>query len=132
MSKPIEGGCQCGHVRYRIDGPFVHASYCHCRICQRTTASPAGVYAAVAPSHFRYTANLPKVFHSSQKAQREFCGECGYHILFRRKDKESLAVTVASLDNPAQIEPTLHIWTESRIPWFETRDAHERRKQARA
>jgi hypothetical protein len=132
MSEAIEGGCHCGHVRYRIEGPFIHASYCHCRMCQRTTASPVGVYAAIAPAHFRYTANNPRVFHSSARAQREFCGECGCHIVFRRKDKDGLAVTVASLDDPSRIEPTLHIWTESRIPWFDTTDTHERRRQSRA
>jgi hypothetical protein len=30
-------------------------------------------------------------------------------------------VGIATLDDPA-VEPSLHIWTESRIAWFETAD----------
>jgi hypothetical protein len=31
-------------------------------------------------------------------------------------------VGIARLDDPAAVEPSLHIWTESRIAWFETAD----------
>ncbi|MGQ4661454.1 GFA family protein [Lysobacter sp. F6437] len=34
MDYPIEGGCTCGQVCYRMLGaPLVHC--CHCRWCQR-------------------------------------------------------------------------------------------------
>src|SRR6516162_1956370 len=39
MSAPIEGGCACGAIRYRLtsDPLFVHC--CHCLNCQRQTGS---------------------------------------------------------------------------------------------
>ena len=61
MSVPIEGGCHCGALRYRVDEPLQHSSYCHCRICQRTMGSPAGVFAGpIKPENFRYTTGEPK------------------------------------------------------------------------
>jgi len=38
-------------------------------------------------------------------------------------------VNIVTFDDPSIIEPTMHIWTESRIPWFDTKDGHERRRQ---
>ena len=37
----LEGGCFCGAIRYKVEGPPLDAGYCHCRMCQRTTAAPA-------------------------------------------------------------------------------------------
>jgi hypothetical protein len=31
-------------------------------------------------------------------------------------------VSIASLDTPEAVPPTLHIWTASKIPWFDTGD----------
>jgi hypothetical protein len=31
-------------------------------------------------------------------------------------------VTLASLDEPAVVRPSHHIWTSSRIAWFDTAD----------
>lgn len=132
MMLSIEGGCHCGGLRYRVDEPLQHSSYCHCRMCQRTMGSAAGIYAGpIRPENFRYTAGTPAVFASSDKAQREFCGICGCQLVFRRRDGTKLSINVVTLDDPTIAEPTLHIWTDSRIPWFETTDAHPRWKQNR-
>jgi hypothetical protein len=126
----MEGGCHCRTIRYSIEGAFRHASYCHCRMCQLTMGSPAGAYANLMPDQFRYTAGTPTIYRSSEKAQREFCGTCGAQMVFRRTDKNSMAVNIVTLDDPSVIEPTLHIWTQSRIPWFDTTDKHERREKS--
>ena len=38
------GGCQCGAVRFRVDGELGRPSVCHCRMCQKAFAAP---YAAL-------------------------------------------------------------------------------------
>ncbi len=40
----LEGGCHCGAIRYRIEGPPPESGYCHCRDCQQTSGSPAQVW----------------------------------------------------------------------------------------
>ena len=35
------GGCLCGAVRYRIDGPVRDVIVCHCSICRRYHGGPA-------------------------------------------------------------------------------------------
>lgn len=36
---PMEGGCCCGHVRYRIERAPMTVHCCHCTACQRETGS---------------------------------------------------------------------------------------------
>ena len=33
------GGCQCGAVRFRVEGALGDASVCHCRMCQKANGS---------------------------------------------------------------------------------------------
>lgn len=42
-TSPVLGGCLCGAVRYRYDGPVGPATYCHCSDCRRATGSAFNV-----------------------------------------------------------------------------------------
>ena len=33
------GGCQCGAVRFRVEGALGDASVCHCRMCQKASGN---------------------------------------------------------------------------------------------
>ena len=35
----IEGGCNCGAVRYRAEAPLTNAHICHCRMCQKAAGN---------------------------------------------------------------------------------------------
>ncbi len=72
---------------------------------------------------FAYTMGSPASYRSSPGAVREFCPKCGTQIAFRGDGAGTVDFNVASLDQPAVLSPEYHIWTESRIPWFETADA---------
>lgn len=36
--------------------------------------------------------------------------------------EDRVQVALGSLDNPERIAPQDHVWTDSRIPWFEIED----------
>jgi hypothetical protein len=123
MRLPLEGGCLCGAVRYRISAAPSHADYCHCRMCQRSTGAPVAAWLTIASGAFAWTKGEPAVYHSSLKAERLFCPTCGTQLVFREPaEPDYLDVTVASLDDPATMPPGHHIWTTSRISWFDTSD----------
>jgi len=42
-----EGGCACGHVRYRVTSPPLIVHCCHCSWCQRQDGSAFAVNALV-------------------------------------------------------------------------------------
>jgi hypothetical protein len=123
MKLPLEGGCLCGAVRYRIAAKPDHAGYCHCRMCQRATGAPVVAWLTVTRDAFAWTTGEPAVYRSSASAERLFCGACGTQLVFRDiAEPDELDVTLASLDDPAAVPPSHHIWTSSRIPWFDTAD----------
>ncbi len=118
----FRGGCLCGALRY-VTGKLIDAGYCHCRICQRSSGAPVLAWASFPVDGFAYQKGLPSLYRSSPNAQREFCGACGTQIAFRdQKTATTVDVNIASLDDPASLKPEYHIWTVSRIPWFDTTD----------
>jgi hypothetical protein len=122
-----EGGCLCGAVRYRVDGAPLDAGYCHCRMCQRSTGAPVVAWATWPEKGFKWTAGSPRLFVSSSAGRRWHCPACGTHILFVHAQAPDLRdITLASLDDPTAFRPEYHIWTASRIAWFETADASPR------
>jgi hypothetical protein len=126
MTKSIEaeGGCLCGAVRYRVSGVVTESGYCHCRTCQRQSGAPAVAWFALAPSGFEYLKGAPGVYRASDHAGREFCRDCGTYLVFREDDATlTISVNTATLDDPALSPPNFHIYCESRIGWFDTKDS---------
>jgi hypothetical protein len=123
MKLALEGGCLCGAVRYRIGAEPRTVDYCHCRMCQRSAGAPVLAWLTVASGAFAWTGGEPAVYRSSAHAERLFCPRCGTQLVFRDiAEPDHLDVTAASLDEPEAVRPTHHIWTASRIAWFDIAD----------
>jgi hypothetical protein len=119
---PFHGGCACGRVRFRLAEPPVDTGYCHCRLCQRTTGAPVLAYAVVPRDSCRWTAAEPETYASSEYGRRRFCANCGTQVAYEDVREAWLSINSAALDDPAPVAPRAHIWTSSRIPWFDVRD----------
>lgn len=120
---PSECGCLCRAIRYRVEGTVEDSAYCHCRTCQRQSGAPVVAWFAVRSQQFKYLAGNPKQFRASERATREFCGNCGTYLLFREDDPNAtLGINTATLDDPTLVPPQFHIWTQSQINWFATAD----------
>lgn len=126
-----EGGCLCGALRYRVDGPLVDAGYCHCRLCQRASGAPVVAWFTIESGSFAWTAGESRAYRSSAVYQRESCPHCGAQLVFRRSvEPRYVDVTIASLDEPSALAPEYHIWRMSRLPWFDTADTLPRHEDA--
>jgi len=123
MAPILEGGCLCGAVRYRLTAALVATLYCHCRMYQRAHGAPAIAWLAVPFAAFKLTEGTPTAYRSSDHAFRHFCGRCGTPLLCHEADNPKyMDVSIASLDTPEAVPPSSHIWTDSRVPWFDTAD----------
>jgi hypothetical protein len=119
----LTGGCLCGDIRYRIDAAPVEAIYCHCQMCRRAHAAPVVAWLTVPRPNFSITSGRPVAYPSSPKASRGFCGRCGTPLTWEAVANPTLVdVAIATLDEPAAVVPSLHVWTGSRIAWFDTAD----------
>jgi hypothetical protein len=118
---PLDGGCLCGGVRNRISAAPRSADYCHCRMCRRAAGAPLVARLTAANSAFAWTRGEPAVHRSSPAAERLFCRACGSQLALR-DEPDYLDVAIASLEDPAAVRPRYHIWTSSRIAWFDIAD----------
>lgn len=113
-----EGGCFCGAVRYRAEGPPSDETHCHCSICRRLSAAAFVTWATFPRDGFAWSGTDPRTFRSSERATRTFCPSCGTPLTFQLDSApEQIDVTVASLDRPERIAPRDHTHTASRLPW---------------
>ena len=118
MSDAIAGGCQCGMVRYRVEGALSNAHICHCRMCQKAAGNYFLPLANVDKGAFRVTRGEIAWFHSSDPVRRGFCRDCGTPLVFEEILARHLNVTLGSLDAPAAVAPRLQVGIEGRLPWF--------------
>ncbi len=118
-----DGGCLCGKVRFRVTAPPLDTGYCHCRMCQRNSGAPVVAWVTFPVAGFAWTRGEPGTYASSACAQRSFCTTCGSYLVFKSSElPNEVSVNTASLDDPEAFPPQKHIFSESRIKWFDTAD----------
>ena len=121
----LEGGCYCGNVRYVAEGEPMMKAQCHCRECQYITGGSPNVFVAMPISEFSYTKGSPKQFTRTdieRPVTREFCPECGTHIVTRPQGFPAVIVKVGTLDDPSVFQPEMAIYTIDRQPFHEIAD----------
>ena len=117
------GGCACGALRFECTSAPLESGYCHCWTCQKTSAAPVLAFVSFAIADFNYVSGEPSIFRSSEHGRREYCRECGTQIAYRdAHGAQSIEVNSCSLDEPAGVIPSYHIWYRSRVPWFSIDD----------
>ena len=100
----FDGRCYCGALRYHAVGDALFKGQCHCRECQYISGGQPNMVIAMPEAGFTYTKGSPKQFSRSDlesPATREFCAECGTHILAKAPRLPGvLFIKVGTLDDP--------------------------------
>jgi len=120
---PLEGGCDCRGVRYRmLTRPlFVHC--CHCRWCQRETGSAFVLNAMIEADRVVVLDGEPDVVltpSNSGKGQKiARCPVCRIALWSNYAGAGDAVrfVRVGTLDDPDRLPPDIHIFTSTKQPW---------------
>jgi hypothetical protein len=92
-------------------------------MCQRAAGAPVVAWLSLASEAFAWIRGEPAVYRSSDRAERLFCPACGTQLASREiAGLDHVEVTIASLDEPEVVPPSEHIWSASRIGWFDIAD----------
>jgi hypothetical protein len=120
---PLEGGCDCRHVRYRMATAPLFVHCCHCRWCQRESGASFALNAMIESERVAVLGGEPELVDTPS--------ESGYGQTFARCPRCRIAlwstyagagplvrfVRVGTLDAPDHLPPDIHIFTASKQPW---------------
>ena len=122
MSAPREGGCSCGAVRYRLTSDPLFTHCCHCLNCQRQTGSAFVINLLTETDGLELLAGDPQpvaVPRDDGSEQQIFrCPTCQVAVFSQYGHPGVRFVRGGTLDEPSSIEPDVHIFTRSKLPWI--------------
>ncbi|MCA1403306.1 GFA family protein [Ensifer sp. IC3342] len=111
------GGCQCGAIRFRVEGELGDASVCHCRMCQKASGNFYLPLVSVRGAKVTWTRGERRRFQSSNAVWRGFCGDCGTPLTYEAPD--GMALAIAAFDRPQGIVPTIQWGIEAKLPYVD-------------
>jgi hypothetical protein len=123
MNVPLEGGCSCGAVRYRLgsDPLFIHC--CHCLNCQRQTGSAFVINLLIEADRVELLAgepvavSVPRDDAGKRKQKIYRCPTCQVAVFSQYTRRAIWFVRGGTLDDPSRIAPDVHIFTRSKLDW---------------
>jgi hypothetical protein len=123
MKFPIEGGCDCRSVRYRMETAPLFVHCCHCRWCQRESGASFALNAMIETTRVTRLAGEPELVNTPSQSGRgqmiARCPTCRVALWSHYAGAGPVLsfVRVGTLDNPDALPPDVHIFTESKQPW---------------
>ena len=125
---PVEGGCQCGAVRFQITAGPMGVYNCHCKDCQR---SSGGTHTMSMPTRREHVVLLQgeltafdKAADSGRVVRMLGCAKCGTKVWNEPLASTTmLVVKPGTLDDMSWAVPVGNIWTASKAPWVEIDEA---------
>ena len=120
---PLEGGCDCRHIRYRMETAPLIVHCCHCRWCQRESGASFALNAMIESDRIRLLGALPEAVETpsasgyGQRIMR--CPHCKVAVWshYAGLGEAMSFVRVGTLDEPDRLPPDIHIYTASKQPW---------------
>jgi len=123
MSFPMEGGCDCRSVRYRMESAPLFVHCCHCRWCQRESGAAFALNALIESDRVTRLAAEPELIDTpSQSGMGQSiarCPTCRLALWSHYAGAGPILsfIRVGTLDNPDALAPDIHIFTASKQPW---------------
>jgi hypothetical protein len=120
---PLEGGCACSAVRYRLNSAPMFVHCCHCTSCQTETGSAFVINALIESDRVETLAGAPEpmmIPSESGRGQQVWrCPSCRVALWSNYGGAKDILrfVRIGTLDEPGALPPDIHIYTRSKLPW---------------
>ncbi len=123
---PIDGACQCGGVTYQLlEAPLIVLA-CHCKQCQKLSASAFSMTALVKTDAVKFSGELKqweRIADSGNKNCAKFCPGCGNRIYHFDPDKpDVIKLKPGTLADTGWLTPSVHVWVSEKQHWYEIPD----------
>ncbi|WP_372884470.1 GFA family protein [Shimia sp.] len=123
--KTCEGGCTCGHVRYRVTSEPMIVHCCHCSWCQRQSGSAFAINALIEADRVeRLSGEVENIEVPSPSGKGQTIARCpkckvavwSNYYMGGLKDRIRF-IRVGSLDEVNTMPPDVHIFTSAKQDW---------------
>lgn len=125
LNGPLNGRCLCGAVRVRVSKPPLLTLACHCRDCQKLSASAYSLTVMIPRDGFSCEGDLITGGLGSEDRTHFFCRSCLNFIYSRVAwAEERVNLRLSILDDAAAFEPFVELMTEEKMPWAKVPAPH--------
>jgi hypothetical protein len=124
MERELTGGCSCQGVRYRLRSAPMFVQCCHCLLCRRQTGSAFVINGLIETDRIELLAGAPVPVAMPTESGRPHdiyrCPSCQIALWSDYGHRPLLRfLRVATLDPPSVLEPAVHIYVRSKLPWVQ-------------
>ena len=109
------GECFCGAVQVEATGEPEGMGYCHCSSCRSWSAGPVNAFTLWKPEKVRVTKGAEQLgtYQKTPVSQRQFCKQCGGHVMTNHPPLGLVAATIPAL----KFSPGVHVnYAETVLP----------------
>ncbi len=115
---PYEGACLCGSVQVRVTARPLLTVACHCRDCQKLSASAFTLTAMFPRDAVSCTGALVRGGLRSDGRAHYYCKSC-LNIVYSRLDRapDRVNLRTSILNQAASFDPFVEVMTDEKMPW---------------
>lgn len=122
---PLFGACLCGAVRIKVTARPLLTVACHCRDCQKFTASAFSLTTMVPSDGLSTKGELITGGLGTPERRHFFCKSCLNFVFSQVKGAEHRINLRTSLLNDASlVAPFVEVMTQDKMPWAQVPAVH--------
>lgn len=120
----LSGGCNCGQVRYELEGEPIRVGLCHCESCRKETGSAFSFFGIWPRVGVSLSGDL--ACWQSRAGGDRFCPRCGSSLFCWSDGADEIEIKLGTLDSPPRdFVPGYELWTIRREHWLAPRPGAE-------
>lgn len=125
MKLPATGTCQCGETTYRVTGEPLVTIACHCRDCQKLSASAFSLSVLLRRGDFELLSGELKSWERPTDAGGVavcwLCPTCGNRVYHENPAMpDIIRLKPGALEDTSELQPQAHVWTCRQQAWLES------------
>jgi len=122
---PWSGRCRCDRIEFRVTAAPVVTMACHCRGCQRMTASAFSLSVLVPSAGFEVVRGEPGIGGIHGPDRHFHCEHCKSWLFTRPNGLDAFVnVRATMLDDARWYVPFVDTSTDAALPWAQTGAKH--------
>jgi hypothetical protein len=124
VALPVEGACMCGESRLRVSVAPIITMACHCKGCQKMSASAFSLTAMVPAQGFEVIKGKPQVGALHGESGYYFCPKCLNWLYTTPTGVPFVNIRPSLFDVPLWSTPFIESYVSEKLPWARTGARH--------